>query len=113
MEDGAEGRFYPDDAALPPVNCRITRVDRASAANLSPYFASVYGGEVAARKGGNATLVPESAVYRVLLKPERSDILTRLPHTLRGQVYIASGGRSLLLRAWRQAVAAVIRESGF
>lgn len=66
-----------------------------------------------ARKGGNATLVPESAVYRVLLKPERSDILTRLPHTLRGQVYIASGGRSLLLRAWRQAVAAVIRESGF
>lgn len=113
VQDGVEGRFYPDDAALSPVACRVLRVDRASVAALPPYFASVYGGDVPARSGPNQALVPENAVYRVLLKPERPDMLTRLPHTLRGRVYIESGGRSLLVRAWRQVAAVLIRESGF
>ncbi|TAN47139.1 MAG: HlyD family efflux transporter periplasmic adaptor subunit [Methylococcaceae bacterium] len=110
---GAMARFYPDDATLSPMDCRVIRVDHAGAATLQPAFASVYGGDVPARKSANRTLTPDTAVYRVLLQPDLSSLPTRLPHVLRGTVYIEAEGRSPLLRLWRQAVAVLIRESGF
>jgi putative peptide zinc metalloprotease protein len=113
VEEGADARFYPDDASLEAIPCRVTRLDHAASTGLPAYFASVYGGEVPARLAPNRAVSPDSAVYRMLLKPETSRLPTRLPHMLRGKVYVETGGRSLLLRAWRYASAVLIRESGF
>jgi putative peptide zinc metalloprotease protein len=59
-------------------------------------------------KGGE--LVPESAVYRVMLEP---DGMHEAPaRVLRGHVVLSGAPESLAARAWRRVVAVAIRESG-
>ncbi|HYE36511.1 HlyD family efflux transporter periplasmic adaptor subunit [Methylocaldum sp.] len=116
IKEGAPARFYPDDPSLPPVNCHVIRVDHASAAALPPYFASLYEGPLPVRpvSRSGSSLVPETAVYRLILKPDEGDFSpTGVQPVIRGAARVEGVARSLLERVWRQTVAVLIRESGF
>jgi putative peptide zinc metalloprotease protein len=116
IREGAPARFYPEDLGLSPVDCRVVRVDRAAAAAVSPYFASVYQGPLPVRPATQpkAPLIPESAVYRIILEPVgETAAAPALPQMVRGTARIEGTARSLAERFWRQAVAVLIRESGF
>lgn len=112
IADGAAARFYPEDAALPTVEARLTRMDRVNVKRLDlPHLASTHGGAVAVRTNdGDGSLIPEQTVYRVALDPEGAPFPLR---TVRGTVNIEAESRSLVDRAWRAVAAALIRESGF
>lgn len=116
VNEGAPARFYPEDPDLPPVNCRVIRVDHASAAALPPYFASVYEGPLPVLQSGRtgSPLVPETAVYRLILEPDEGGFSPiGLQPAIRGTARVEGAARSVLERVWRQTVAVLIRESGF
>jgi len=111
FEAGAKARFYPDDSALQPMNMRVEGIDRASAkVLLDPPLASIYGGPVPVMQGKNGELIPQQAVYRVLLRPLKDSPIHK---SMRGKVYIEGSRKSLLARFFNQVIAVVVRESGF
>jgi putative peptide zinc metalloprotease protein len=55
-------------------------------------------------------LVPENAVYRVMLEPDSTQAAPE--RVLRGHVMLSGAPESLAARAWRRVVAVAIRESG-
>jgi putative peptide zinc metalloprotease protein len=58
----------------------------------------------------SSELVPESAVYRVMLQPDSAEAApTRV---LRGHVVLSGAPESLAARTWRRVVSVAIRESG-
>ena len=54
--------------------------------------------------------MPETPVYRVLLRPEEP--LPAPPRVLRGTILVEGEAESLAARHWRIAVGVLIRESG-
>ena len=117
---GAMARFHPDDPLRPRVEARVTAVDRVGAAVLDvPALASLYGGPVvvegqpgAPPPNGRPNLAPVEAVYRVTLAP--ADPAQDGPaHQMRGVARVEGEARSLLGRFWRNALAVLIRETGF
>lgn len=118
---GAAARFYSDDPAEPPLAARVVAIDRIAAAGLDiPALASVYGGGILVKDAASATphrgpaLVPESAVYRLILAPEGGRADTAAPERLtRGVVHVEAEARSLADRFLRTAFSVLIRETGF
>jgi len=111
FEAGAQARFYADDPAIPPIDLVVQQVDRASAkVLLDPPLGSIYGGSIPVLQGQNGELVPQQAVYRVLLLPEDETDVVR---SVRGKVYVEGSRSSLLARFFNQVLAVVVRESGF
>lgn len=109
---GAEGRFYPEDIGRPPILVRVTAIDRASTRSLTePYLASVYGGAIAVRVDAAGNLVPENPIYRVLLAPEPG--VPAPARVERGSALLEGARESYAARFLRDAVALLIRESGF
>ena len=91
--------------------------------NAAPELSSTHGGAVAAVQAPQGAgrpapesqgLVPESAVYRVMLRPADASAaaMPRL-QALRGTVVIDGQAESLLRRAWRRGAAVLVREAGF
>ena len=108
---GAAARFYPDDPSISPLDMRVEDVDKASAkVLLDPPLASVYGGGVPVIQNKNGQLIPQQAVYRVLLRPLRDSPVIR---SLRGKVYVEGARKSPLARFANRVMAVIIRESGF
>ena len=64
----------------------------------------------AVREMKSSELVPESAVYRVMLEPDGAHAAPA--RVLRGHVVLSGTPESLAARAWRRVVAVAIRESG-
>ena len=106
---GARAMFYPGDTSA-PLQLAVASVSPTSARLLEASdLASVYGGQLAVRKDPAGHLVPEHAVYRVLLRPTA-------PLTLRrrqpGNLVIEGDRISPLRRLYDRAMAVVVRESG-
>jgi putative peptide zinc metalloprotease protein len=111
VHPGAAGVFRPENGDA-PVTLAARSVSPGAIATLeAPEMASVNGGGVAARRGEDGRLVPEAAVYRVML-----DMVEQSPggpaELRRGWVTIAGDRDSILARIWRRAVAIVVREAG-
>ena len=106
---GATATFYPGDGTA-TLRLSVVSVSPTSARTLeSADLASVYGGQLAVRKDASGRLVPEHAVYRVLLHPTEPVPLTRRQP---GNVTIDGDRISPLRRLYERAVAVVVRESG-
>jgi putative peptide zinc metalloprotease protein len=109
---GQEARFIPNDVMQPSRQARVAEIRDADEQDFSvPYLASIYGGDVPARKDARGRVQAEQSVYRVEL--EMLDQTEPVRQTITGQVHIAGKPESLLGRAWDRLVAVVIRESGF
>lgn len=105
---GARANFIPDGghASIPAT---LAAIDRVAAKSLSePALAVPFGGTIPARFDSKA-LVPDTALYRVRLKPDGPDPVM-VP--LRGQVHMDGERRSLLGHALRTMAATLIREWG-
>lgn len=108
---GTSAQFHPEAGWGEPSGAHVVRIERANARVLAePYLASRFGGGVPVREMKGGELVPESAVYRVMLEPDgMHEAPTRV---LRGHVVLSGAPESLAARAWRRVVAVAIRESG-
>jgi putative peptide zinc metalloprotease protein len=111
LHAGAKARFVPENDEA-PVDLVLVSLGTAPVRVLDTLdLASVNGGGVAVRKDANGKLVPDSAIYRAMLRPAKP--LGGLALRLRGGVVIEANRTSLVERVYRRAVALVIREMGF
>ncbi len=110
---GDRGRFFSRDVAQTAMTGTLVVIERTAMRDLRsvPELASVYGGDIATLREAQNTLVPERAVYRVVLKlaPD-SPTPTQ---ALSGSVALDGAPRSLLVRIWQQISAVIIRELSF
>jgi putative peptide zinc metalloprotease protein len=111
VHPGQTAWFWPEEGggAIPLV---VRSISPGAVGVLeSPEFASVYGGGVATRREQDGRLVPEMAVYRVVLDVAEGAAATATARQ-RGTVHIAADRTSPIERMWRRAVAVVMREAG-
>ena len=124
LEVGATARFLPEDRALDAIPLRVAEIAATASRRLNgvPELSSTHGGGVAALQAPAAGarhdaesqgLVPERAVYRVVLEPDAAHAALPRRQTLRGVVIIEGEAQSLAVRAWRRAAAILVRETGF
>jgi putative peptide zinc metalloprotease protein len=110
VHPGATARFQPENGEA-PIALVVRSISAGAIGTLgAPALASVNGGDVAVRRAADGRLVPEAAVYRVMLDlvgppPEASAVLRR------GWVTITGDRASVASRIWRRAVAVVVREA--
>jgi putative peptide zinc metalloprotease protein len=110
VHPGATARFQPENGEA-PIALVVRSISAGAIATLeAPALASVNGGDVAVRRAADGRLVPEAAVYRVMLDlvdppPETAAVLRR------GWVTIAGDRASVVSRLWRRVVAVVVREA--
>ncbi|THI84980.1 MAG: HlyD family efflux transporter periplasmic adaptor subunit [Nitrospira sp. CG24A] len=109
---GQEAVFIPNDVTRSARRARVTEIRDVDEQDFSlPYLASIYGGEVPARKDARGRVQAEQSVYRVEL--EVLDQTEPVDQTVTGQLHVTGKTESLAERAWDRAVAVMIRESGF
>ena len=126
IREGAEALFVPEDPFGESIPMRLEAIDAAGAKHLTDYpeLASVYGGGIAAVRAGGAAaaasgvdaaeaIVPESAVYRVVLRSAEAAADQPFPQMLRGTVLIQGKPGSPIGRLADYAAAVLIRETGF
>ena len=100
-----------DDPGRPPIAATVVEVEAVGEAHLdSPYLASVFGGPIAVREDDRGRLVPETAVYRVILAPDAAGAPERV---VVGTARVEADPVSPIGRLWRTVAAVLIRESGF
>jgi putative peptide zinc metalloprotease protein len=108
---GTRAQFHPENGWGEPSDAHVVRIERANARLLTePYLASRFGGGIPVREMRSNELVPENAVYRVMLEPDGPQAAPE--RVLRGHVMLSGAPESLAVRAWRRIVAVAIRESG-
>jgi putative peptide zinc metalloprotease protein len=109
---GQEALFIPNDVTRSARRARVTEIRDVDEQDFSlPYLASIYGGEVPARKDARGHIQAEQSVYRVEL--EVLDQTEPVDQTVTGQLHVTGKTESLAERAWDRVVAVMIRESGF
>ncbi len=112
VQVGQTAKFFADSATGPVLTLTVSAIDR-DAARVLPRkeLASVHGGHVLTREK-NGQLIPERAVYRVALDVQN---IPESMHSLawRGQINIHANWQSPASRYVRQAIAVLVRESGF
>ncbi len=109
---GDSGRFLPETPGLPARTLKVHSIDRdATRALPDPMLATGHGGEILVRER-NGQLIPERAVYRVVLVVDGAvdPVPTRV---LRGAVVIYGKPKSLAGDFLRSGAALLIRESGW
>jgi len=112
VDVGQSARFVPTDLSRPSLRVAVVEVAEVDQPELAvPYLASVYGGDVPARKDDQGRLKPETSVYLVRLHLSGAE--PTIDQAVVGHVLIQGQPSSLARRAWDQTVAALIRESGF
>lgn len=125
LRAGARARFLPEDPGQDAIALVVADIGATATRrlNAAPELSSTHGGAVAAVQAPQGAgrpdpesqgLVPESAVYRVMLRPADASAaaMPRL-QALRGTVVIDGQAESLLRRAWRRGAAVLVREAGF
>ena len=109
---GQEALFIPNDVTRSARRARVTEIRDVDEQDFSlSYLASIYGGEVPARKDARGRVQAEQSVYRVEL--EVLDQTEPVDQTVTGQLHVTGKTESLAERAWDRVVAVMIRESGF
>jgi putative peptide zinc metalloprotease protein len=113
------GLFVPDDIFISVMEVVVDKIEYANVSKLeSPYFASIYGGEIAVRQDRDSkSLVPETPVYRIRLqiRGEHADEEQELlpGKVIRGQVNIEGEAMSFAVRVYKIVASVLIRGSGF
>ncbi|MEN4922945.1 HlyD family efflux transporter periplasmic adaptor subunit [Achromobacter spanius] len=118
-------RFLPEDPGQASIALAVSDIAATATRRLAaaPELSSTHGGAVPAMQAPHSSarqdpesqgLVPERAVYRLMLRPA-DDAGAALPRlqALRGTAVIEGRAESLLLRAWRRGAAILVRELGF
>lgn len=108
---GAKAHFIAaDQPTLPLV---VVEVARTSTRSLEvPELASIYEGPVPVRRSeANGPLIPDFAIYRVLLGGESGQPLPPTPSRRAGEVVIDAAPQSAFMAIYRRAVAVVLREA--
>jgi putative peptide zinc metalloprotease protein len=108
VRTGASARLILlDGRTLPLVVSEIAHV--STRALDVPELASTNEGPIAVRRGTGGTLVPERAIYRVILttRDPSAETMSRLA----GRIVIEAAPRSFIDILYRKAVALIIRES--
>nr|WP_246500503.1 HlyD family secretion protein [Azospirillum rugosum] len=109
---GAPGAFLADAGEDRWIPARVVAIAATSSRTLpEPAVASVYGGAVPTRITRGEVLVPETPVYRILLRPE--GVAVTPGRVTRGMVRMDGAAESVVARLWRIAVGVVLRESGW
>ena len=112
LAGGQEALFIPNDVTRSARRARVTEIRDVDEQDFSlPYLASIYGGEVPARKDARGRVQAEQSVYRVEL--EVLDQTEPVDQTVTGQLHVTGKTESLAERAWDRVVTVMIRESGF
>jgi len=109
---GDKGMFYAESGNPGSLEVMVESIDPDATHELSEaMLASTRGGALPVREHAKA-LVPEHAVYRVVLKVGSQALAENLP-ILRGQVVIHGAARPWLAGYFRAALAVLRREAGF
>lgn len=107
---GDSARFYPEAAAEQALRLKVVRIDPDATRQLpDPILSAQHGGQILTRER-KGQLIPEKALYRVLLEAETA------PSTLqaqRGHVVISGEASALIGRYVRTGLSVLIRESGW
>jgi len=109
---GASARFYPDSPGQAPIALQVTGIDRDATHRLDqPMLASIHGGEIPVHLRGD-TAIPDQALYAVTLSAA-DGVMPATLRTQRGRVIVDGNGQSVAGRYLRNALAVLIRESGW
>ncbi|WP_163833574.1 site-2 protease family protein [Spartinivicinus ruber] len=109
---GSMGEFYPEDPDWPSFKCRVTEIELIHSAQLQqPYLASIYGGDIAVRKGNNGKLNSEQALFKVRLQV--SEDIPVLRQVIRGTVVIETQSYSIIYSLFSSVLQVLIRETQF
>lgn len=112
VQVGQKAFFTADSGTGERLQLTVSAIDRDAARILPRHeLAGVFGGHLMTREK-NGQLVPERAVYRVVL--EVHDLPTSLRnHTWRGQLTVHAQWSSPIARYTKQALSVLVREFGF
>lgn len=112
IDVGQSARFIPADLTRPSVEAQVAEVAEVDERDVAvPYFASIFGGDMAVRKDDKGRLKPEVSVYRVRLSLR--DAIRDADQAVLGHIQIQGQPSSLAKRVWDHTVTVLIRESGF
>ena len=107
---GAMALFIPAGASQPSVRMRVTEIERTTIQTLDyDVLGSKFGGPIATYNAGNQQ-TPRQATYRITAAPAQPGPEAEVELT--GVLQIVGDPESLLARAFRSAVAVIVRESG-
>ena len=113
--EGDKAQFTPSYALLSTQDLILTRLEQTNIETIEwPELASIYGGEIAAKRENNNEIKPLDVVYRAVFngtedtgeKPEIDDEITK------GHIKIYGDRMSPVFRAFKQFYALVMREIG-
>lgn len=112
---GSTAVFVQDGAAEAPIRLKVEAIDRdASRVLARPELALEQGGHLAVRPQQGGALIPERAVFRVLLAPTDAELPEGLAARIwRGRVTIRAKAEAPALRYFDRATAVLVREFGF
>jgi putative peptide zinc metalloprotease protein len=111
VRSGADARIYVAGSSA-PLKLRVASVDQDASRTIThPLLTTDGGGKISVRVK-DADLLPERAVYRVLLVPTAARKLD-VPQFLRGTVLISGEAESRIVSWTRNAVSLLWRELGF
>ncbi|MBF0194910.1 MAG: HlyD family efflux transporter periplasmic adaptor subunit [Magnetococcales bacterium] len=112
LQKNSYGTFYANALSIKPIKVQLVKIDPAGITTINkPHFASQYGGEIVVQTDAKGRLLPQKALYKVILTPIKPSMT--FSHTVVGKVRLEAQKRSLLQRAWLVAAKVLIRESGF
>jgi putative peptide zinc metalloprotease protein len=126
-----KGEFVPENIDLQKIPVQVHYIINAQAsifltqqqnsvnlnyihqsAPLSAYHASNFGGSIAVNADKDGKLKPQENMFLVVVKPTQP-IPYKLPHVLRGKVFVDIDRKSLAQRLWQQILILWVKESGF
>ncbi len=109
---GDQGVFYPEAGSPSALKLTVKNIDNDATHELAEgMLASSRGGGIPAREHSKA-LIPEHALYRVVLMVHVQNTTVHLP-VLRGRLVIHAKAQNSLVRYLRAGLAVLRREAGF
>lgn len=113
VEISQDALFIPDDVSRDSIRVVVSELEYSNITNLDvPYFASIYGGDIAVRQDEGSHLVPEVSVYRIKLAIKDKNKQTP-NQVVRGIVNVEGEPKSFAKRVYEIVAAVLIRGSGF
>jgi len=110
---GDSARFFGEQSGMNPLRMRVVRIDPDATRQLHDLMLTVpHGGQIQARER-NGLLIPDKALYRIVLQLPSDELTTVNTPAQRGQVVIDGGRKSLFGDYLRAAASVFIREAGW
>lgn len=106
-------RFYFETPTSRSIPMQVVRIDNDATRNLQNKLLIMgRGGSIPVRNSQSGDLVPDYAIYRVVLEvlDDQQHLFQRIE---RGRVVIHSQPKSYLERYWKKALGVIIREANF